>query len=145
MRRAAKRLLQRRYGVPVFARLALLLLSLLLAAHALYLLGASATAACLLMLATSLVLCAAVWMAVAEQEYEAFAFGAEAGADSSRCRFRCSIVLTVRADTAHKPYAWTVTVRLVHISYADVNYHSVANLQNGCDLFDLIQTSYMIL
>lgn len=97
------------------------------------------------MLATSLVLCAAVWMAVAEQEYEAFAFGAEAGADSSRCRFRCSIVLTVRADTAHKPYAWTVTVRLVHISYADVNYHSVANLQNGCDLFDLIQTSYMIL
>jgi hypothetical protein len=55
------------------------------------------------MLATSLVLCAAVWMAVAEQEYEAFAFGAEAGADSSRCRFRCSIVLTVRADAAHKP------------------------------------------
>ena len=66
------------------------------------------------MLATSLVLCAAVWMAVAEQEYEAFAFGVEAGADSSRCRFRCSIVLTVRADAAHKPYAWTVTVRLVH-------------------------------
>ena len=99
------------------------------------------------MLATSLVLCAAVWMAVAEQEYEAFAFGAEAGADSSRCRFRCSIVLTVRTYTytAHKPNAWTVTVRLVHISYADVNYHSVANLQNGCDLFDLIQTSYMIL